>query len=77
MRHKNENIVLVASRDEDKIDQVLNALKNAIEEAERGNLSYSQVFQMQVFQMNGDFVNRHGNFGADFEKEKLTSIKSN
>jgi hypothetical protein len=66
MRHKHEYIVLVSSRDEEKIDQVVDALKNAIAEARRGNRSYSQVIQM-----NGDYVNMSGNFGSGFSKGEI------
>ena len=52
MRHKGENIALVASRDEQSINLVLDALKNAIAESKRGNRAFSQVIQM-----NGDVVN--------------------
>jgi hypothetical protein len=70
MRHKHEYIVLVSSRDEQKIDQVVDALKNAIVEARRGNRSYSQVIQM-----NGDYVNMSGNFGSGFSKGEINESR--
>jgi hypothetical protein len=67
MRHKYENVVLIASRDEKKIDEVVDALKKAIAEARKGNHSYSQVIQM-----NGDYVNMSGNnFATGFSSGRI------
>jgi hypothetical protein len=49
MRYHQENIVLVASRDEQKIDHVFKALNNAIEEAKQSKMSsYFQVIMDSI-----------------------------